>query len=499
MRAVVAMMKHETNTFSPVPTPLSRFGRDGPFFGANAAAAYRGTNTAMAAFMELCEAAGAEIETPIAANARPSGPLPADVYETMADAICEAVERGCDALFLDLHGAMVAEHGDDGEGMLLQRIRALRPDLPIAVALDMHANLTEEMVSNCTVLAGFRTYPHIDMHETGLRAGRLLLRSLAGEIAPVMVWGRLPLLVHTLRMGTSEAPFSDFIAQSLALEQKPGILDVSVFGGFALADIAHPCFSALAIADGASTQASAHLEELLGEAWRRRTDCFYDAEPLPSSIARAAEMTEGPVLLIDHSDNCASGGTQDTTAVLAEAIRQGLRDMAVFAICDPDAVAQMIEAGVGAEVTLPLGGKLNMPAIGLRGEPLQVTGRVRAITDGEFVVTGPMMTGTRAVMGRSVVLETEAAEIVVCERHHEPWDLGCLRSVGIEPTAKRYILLKSRMHYRAGFLPIARAIVECDGRGVTSSDFGLFRFSKLARPVYPLDPEILHAGDCTIR
>src|SRR5690554_6207094 len=135
MRAVVAMMKHETNTFSPVSTPLARFGPSGPYFGAEAAAAYRGTNTAMAAFMELCEAAGAVVETPIAANARPSGRLPVDVYEAMTDSICEAVNRGCDALFLDLHGAMVAEHSDDGEGTLLQRLRSLRPDLPIAVAL----------------------------------------------------------------------------------------------------------------------------------------------------------------------------------------------------------------------------------------------------------------------------------------------------------------------------------------------------------------------------
>lgn len=486
MRAVIAMMKHETNTFSPVPTPLSRFGRTGPFYGADAAAAYRGTNTAMAAFMELCDAAGAVVDTPIAANARPSGRLPKAVYESMADAICEAVGRGCDAVFLDLHGAMVAEHCDDGEGELLRRIRSIQPDLPIAVALDMHANLTEEMVANCTVLAGYRTYPHVDMHETGLRAGRLLLRSLTGEIAPAMVWDRLPLLVHTLRMGTAEDPFRELVAQAKAIEQE-GMLDVSVFGGFALADIAHPCFAALVVADSDEAEARSHLEGLLAKAWQRRLDCVYESEPLAASIARAATRTDGPVLLIDHSDNCASGGTQDTTAVLAEALRQGLRDIAVFAICDPEAVADMISAGVGERVTLKLGGKVDMDEIGLRGEPLELTGRVRAITDGEFVVTGPMMTGTRAVMGRTAVLETEAAEIVVCERHHEPWDLGCLRSVGIEPTAKRYILLKSRMHYRAGFLPIAREIIECDGRGVTSSDFGLFRFRNLVRPVYPLD------------
>jgi microcystin degradation protein MlrC len=136
-----------------------------------------------------------------------------------------------------------------------------------------------------------------------------------------------------------------------------------------------------------------------------------------------------------------------------------------------------------------LGGKLDMPAIGRRGEPLTLTGKVRAITDGEFTVTGPMMTGTRAALGRSVVFESGGAEIVVIERNHEPWDLGCFRSLGIEPTRKRYLLLKSRIHFRAGFQPIAKAIVECDGVGITSSNYALFPFTKVERPAYPLDLE----------
>jgi len=173
--------------------------------------------------------------------------------------------------------------------------------------------------------------------------------------------------------------------------------------------------------------------------------------------------------------------------VLAEALRQGLEDIAVFAICDPGAVARLIAAGIGATLTLPLGGKLDMPAIGRKGEPLTLTGRVRAITDGEFTVTGPMMTGTRVALGRSVVFASGGVEIVVTERHHEPSDLGCFRSLGIEPTAKRFLLLKSRIHYRAGFQPIAKAIVECDGVGVTSSNYALFPFRTLKRPAYPLD------------
>ncbi|HWL29281.1 MAG TPA: M81 family metallopeptidase [Burkholderiaceae bacterium] len=487
-KAVVAMLKHETNTFSPVPTPLSRFGPNGPYYDDAAADAMRGTNTAMGAYLDLCTEAGFEIDTPLAADARPSGPLPVDVYEHFVERICAAVRRGCDALFLDLHGAMVAENTQDAEGTLLERLRAIRPDLPIAVSLDMHANVTEKMVRNCTVIAGYRTYPHVDIRQTGIRAGTLLLRALKGEIRPVMAFGNIPAMMHTLCMDTQAEPFRGFIQKCRDVEGG-GVLDASFFGGFSISDIPAPCGSAVCVTDGDTDLARHIVDDVLQLAWERRADCVYKAEPLAQSIARAKAAEAGPVLLIDHADNCASGGTQDTMAVLEEAIRQGLSDIAVFAICDPEAVETLIQAGVGNTVTLPLGGKMDVPAIGMQGRSMVLTGKVKAVTDGTFTARGPMLTGVRASMGRTVVFETNAADIVVCERNHEPWDLGCLRSVGIEPTHKRYILLKSRMHYRAGFLPLAKAIIECQGVGVTASDYGLFNYKRLRRPVYPLDSD----------
>lgn len=498
MRIVVAMMKHETNTFSPVPTPLSRFQ---PEFGNAAAVTYRGTNTPMAAYLDLAEQAGAQVVTPMAGSAPPSGPVEAAAFARFRDTILEAVDRGCDALMLDLHGAMVTETDDDGEGALLAAIRALRPGLPIAVALDLHANITQRMADNCTVLTGYKTYPHIDMYRTGAQAGAILLRALRGEVEPVIRWGRRPMLPHTLRMGHDEEPMRSLIAAAEAGEAA-GTLAISVFGGFPLADIPRPGLSVVAVADGrrdpGGAAAQRQVEAILDQAWARRADFVYHAAPLKESVARAKALGDkpgdgaaapGPVLLIDHADNCASGGTQDTTAVLAEVMRQGLTDVAVFGIRDPEAVAAMAAAGVGATVTLALGGKTDMPAIGSRGTPLTVTGKVRALTDGEFVVTGPMATGTRATLGRAAVLAAEGIDIVVTEQHHEPFDLGCFRSLGIEPTVRRYLLLKSRIHYRAGFKPIARAVVECDGEGVTTSDYGRFRFTRLERPAYPLDPE----------
>ena len=186
MKLVIAQMKHETNTYSPVPTPLARFATGGgvPPEGAAAVAAYRGTGAALAAFIDLAEAAGAEYTVPIAAAAWPSGPVDDAAFEHIASRICNAVAHGCDAVLLDLHGAMVTQSFDDGEGELLRRIRAIAPAVPIAVALDMHTNLYDAMGASATVMAGYQTYPHIDMYETGLRAGRAVLALLAGQATP---------------------------------------------------------------------------------------------------------------------------------------------------------------------------------------------------------------------------------------------------------------------------------------------------------------------------
>ena len=486
MKFVIAMMKHETNTFSPVPTPFESFARRGVYYGDDAYKAFKGTNTPLAAFFDLAKKADAEIVTPIAAEVWPSGKVHTEAYQRITDPICDAVAKGCDAVFLDLHGAMVSQSTDDGEGTLLERIRAVAPELPIAVALDLHANLTTKMIANCTAIAGYTTYPHVDMYETGLRVGRILIDSLHGKIKPTMAWTARPMLPHTLCMGTDEAPMGDLVAMAKTIEGKDA-LAVSVFGGFPLADFHDAGLSVVVVTESNQESAQDISNNIADEAWRRRHEFVYKAEPLTASVARARELTEGPVLLIDHADNCASGGTQDTMAVVAEVMRQGLKDVAVGAIRDPEAVGKSIAAGVGSNVTLSLGGKMDMPSIGRKGESLEVSGSVRVISDGEFVVQGPMYTGVKMQMGKTVVLDTGSIQFVIIENNHEPFDLGMFRSVGIEPTTKRYLLLKSRIHYRAGFKPIAKNIVECNGVGVTGSDYSQFKFEKIRRPIFPLD------------
>jgi len=491
MRLVIAMMKHETNTFSPVPTPFERFEDWGAQFGEAARAAYEHTAMPMAAYIKLAHENGAEFVTPFAGEAMPSGYVTAEAYEVMSKAILDAVRAGCDAALLDLHGAMVAENTPDGEGTLLERIREIAPDLPIAVTCDLHCNLTQKMIDNCTALIGYKTYPHVDLYEVAEQVGRILFRHMAGEINVSMAWGNRPVLAQTLRMGTDDEPMKSLIDLTKAAESSGEVLAATVFGGFPLADIHDAGLSSVIITDNDPTKAAEVRDRILDLGWQERSEFVYQAEPLADAVTRAqtmeAEVGANPVVMLDHADNTGSGGTQDTMHVIDEVLRQGLSDVAVAAVWDPQAVTQMQAAGIGAEINIDLGGKMDMPSINEKGEPLTITGTVTTLTDGKWVVRGPMYTGVEVQMGATAVLDTGKVQIVITSRHHEPWDQGVFTSVGIDPKYKKYLVLKSRIHYRAGFAAIERETVTCDGVGVTTSDNDLLEFKNIRRPIYPLD------------
>lgn len=504
MKVLIARLNHETNTFSPVATPLESFGPNGPALGSDAYDENVEARTAMAAFIHAAQQVGAEIVTPLSAMAFPSGKVDQAAFEAMCDHILQDMP-GCGALMLDLHGAMVTEAYDDGEGELLRRIRAQAPDVPIAMALDLHANVTETMVSSVDILVGFKTYPHVDMYETGEHAAKLLLKQLSGEINPVMTWRQLPLMSHTLESGTAEGAMHDAVQAALAAE-KDDVLAVSVFAGFALSDIPAPCVSVVTVTDGDKDIAKKVTNTIGQLIWERRSGFIYDSPALSDSITQAARSAAEqknntdsgavkPVLLLDHSDNCMSGGTCDTMDVLQECLNQGLSGIAAGPVCDPEAVAKLFDAGVGASVTLPVGNKVALTQLQITKTPLVLTGRVRALTDGEFVVTGPTYTGHTWRMGRTAVLETPHVTLVIVETPQEPLDLGVFTSVGIDPARQRFLLLKSRMYCRPVFEPLCSAVIECDAAGVTSSNYDLFPFSRLNRPVYPFDRDMSLSQD----
>lgn len=486
-RLVLARQNHETNSFSPVPTPLSAFN---PLWGDAALAAADGISTALGAFHAFARRIGAEVEVPLIAHAMPSAPVEDEAFETMAQAILAAVEKGCDGILLDLHGAMVTRSHDDGEGELLRRIRAAAPGVPIGVALDLHGNITQGMLDNCDVIVGFKTYPHVDMVETGEHVVRLFEPLLKGASRPAMALCHPPMLAATLCMNTTtDCAMTDLIELARAAEARPGVQAVTVFGGFPIADLAETGLSIVTVADTPEL-ADAVARELGREAWRRRAEYVYHEEPLAPSIARAAGLVDGsaPVLLLDHGDNCMSGGTCDVMDVLEALLNAGHGRIAMGPVTDPETVAQAFAAGEGAEIEIRLGNKTPAEGLPAPHPPLRLKGRVTALSDGRYRVAGPIYHGQELSMGRTVGFDTGRARIVICEQPHEPLDQGCFSCTGIDPLAADFLILKSRMYCRPVFEPLTRAVVECASSGVTSSNYDLFAFQRLARPIYPLDP-----------
>lgn len=487
MRFVISRLNHETNTFSPIPTTLESFR---PLWGQDAYAAALGSQTAMGAFLAFAQTRGADVITPVFATANPSGPVSSNVYEALCAPIVSAAAAGCDAVLLDLHGAMVTEEIDDGEGELLARIRAVAPRIPIGVALDLHANVSARMVENSDIMVGFKTYPHVDMVETGEHVARLMGQVLDQGGTPAQIHRRLPMLAHTLMMNT-QAPgaMRAAIAAAEAAERRRGVLAVSVFGGFPLADTPDTGVSVVVTADDAVTAERA-AADVAGVIWAKRNELLYRECPLGESIA-LAKVTPAvygrPVLLLDHGDNCMSGGTCDTMDVLVEALSQGLRDIVVGPICDPEAVRELVQAGDGSFVSSKIGNRMSLPGIGVKKRPIELSGVVSALSDGKYVISGPTYTGMECDMGPTAVLNTGLARVLITSLPHEPWDLGVFTCAGIFPTECRYLILKSRMYCRPVFEPLSAVTIECASLGVTSSDYSLFDFKKISRPIYPLE------------
>jgi microcystin degradation protein MlrC len=295
------------------------------------------------------------------------------------------------------------------------------------------------------------------------------------------------MLPHVMRQSSLDSPNREIQNRAKAMESS-GALSASFFVGFPHADIPYAGVSAVVVTDGDPDLARRYVDELLDIAWESRREFVYRPEPLETSMRRAKALGERPVVLLDHYDNCASGGTMDTTAVLGAMLEARLEEAAAFAICDPQAVTRLKEAGLGARVSLAIGGKLDMPSLGLKGRPLEVSGTVKRIIDGLYRNEGPMGRGELMDMGPSAVLDTGRVEIALISRQVEPYDIAAFRALGLEPAAKRYLMLKSRVHWRAGLGPIARAVVECAGEGVCTSDYSQLQFRHVRRPIYPLDP-----------
>lgn len=427
----------------------------------------------------------------VSAGAAPSRPVDASAFEALSSLLLNAArsEGPFDAVFLHLHGAMVVEGHEDGEGEILRRLRTVLPDVPVAVSLDMHANIYPAIIEHADVVAGYQTYPHLDERETAIRVGRALMRTLRKSIKPTMAWGNVPMLPHVMAQGTNRSPNRELQQIAIDLENSGEAVLASIFVGFPHADINQAGLSVVVVTDDDAAKAQSLVERLLDAAWEARQAFIFESEPLADSVAKAKVLGEatGPIVILDHCDNCGSGGTMDTTEVLAEIIKQGLKDVIFFGICDPAAVQTCIEAGVGATVSLEIGGHTPMPSLPRQSAPLPVKGRVRSLSAGYFRSQSSMARGIQIDIGPMALLDLGSVEIVLISTQAEPTDLGLFLSVGVDPGTKRFIAIKSRVHWAADLGQYAKHVVPCAGIGVCTSDYSILKFENVRRPIFPLD------------
>lgn len=487
---LTAEFSHESNTFSRCPADYAAFEDRGVSEGEAAIMARGAANTPLAGFLDIGRPAGWRIVHAISAAAQPSGPVTRDAFDRIAGVIVAAAKAHAgeiDGVLLGLHGAMVTDFCEDGEGELLERLRAvLGPKIPIGVTLDPHANVTRKMTDLAQIVVSYKTYPHVDIRETGRLAAGILQRTMAGEIRPVTLRAQRPMLEEVNGGRTDIGPMVERIARAQTYEQEHGVFAVSVDGGFGNADIKEVGPTVLVTCEGDLARHQAFAEELMDDMWARRFDTVTEFLSVEQAVGEAKSYvaTSGPLIIADYADNPGGGGYGDATNLLAAMIAAGLDDACFGPMVDPEVAAELHRGQPGSTVSVQLGGKVD-PQIG--GRPLALTGTLVSVSDGDYVGDGPMMGGLRSSWGPCAVLRVGGIEILVTTTRAQMNDLQQFRAFGIDPAAKRVVGLKSMQHFRAAFEPIAGKVVVCDSGALCTPDLTKLPYHNVRRPIFPLD------------
>lgn len=495
MRIACGGIQHETNTFSTTTTTLADFIRDsecGPELdgGPVLVQRYAGTGSIHGGYLDEARRSGVDLYPLLSARAQPSGIVEQAAFDQMLEWFLQRLEQvlPVDGVLLDLHGAMVTERDPDAESAFTAAVRdRVGPDVPIFVTLDLHANISPRLAQLADVIIGFDTYPHVDMHERGSEALRLLAATIRKEIKPVQEYRQLPLLTMPPMQCTLREPMQSLMRRVHELESREGILTATVSMGFPFADIPDAGVSVLVTTDNNRELARESVDRLAGWLWELRDDL----QPKLTSIddvMRFVDQQDGSGLTIfaDGSDNPGGGAPCDGTVALQAMIDAGFTGGVVAVLYDPETAEQAHAAGVGQTINVQLGGKTDQQ----HGAPVVGPAYVRALCDGEFIHRGPMLHGVVDHLGKTATLIVGGVEVVVSSRRRQCLDAEMLRIAGIEPAHRRLLVVKSAVHFRADLGPLARHIFDADTPGIHRPDFSCFAFQKIRRPIYPLDPVV---------
>jgi microcystin degradation protein MlrC len=481
-RIAIGGFQHETNTFSPQVATLADFAAPdawpGLTRGAGLFEAVAGINLPAAGFVDEAHGLHHELVPLTWCSAQPSGRVTRDAFEHVSALLLADLHAagGLDAVYLDLHGAMAAEHVDDADGELLRRVRSLvGPDVVLVASLDYHANVSPLMAQQATALVAYRTYPHVDMAECGARAARCL-HDLLGRPRPVVGFEPLEFLVPLTSGSTLTQPMQDVAALASELE-RGSLLAVNVTPGFPAADVAE-CGPAVYACGRDAGPVRDAVARLAAEVRCREGEFALELYPVAEAcrLAQATAIPRGrPLVLADTQDNPGAGGNADTTTLLKGLLEARVPGVLAGVYWDPVTAARAHAAGVGAQVEVELGGRS-----GLAGEtPLAARAAVVALGDGRFTGTGPFYRGGRFELGPMALLRIGGAHVAVASRKQQAADQAMFRHLGVEPAAFAVLALKSSVHFRADFGPIASRIAVVEAPGPNLADPSRLPFTRL--------------------
>ena len=482
-RIAVGGFLHETNTFAPTRAAYNDFVHGGGWpsmaVGTDVLKVMRDINVGLAGFIETAETYGWELVPTISCGASPSAHVTRDAFERIVKVMVDGITAAgsLDAVYLDLHGAMVTEHIDDGEGEILARVRrVIGNDLPLVVSLDLHANVTAEMVARADALIAYRTYPHVDMADTGRACARHLALLLKRKRRFAKAFRQLPFLIPISWQCTSDSPSKGIYAR-LASLQSEAVPTLSFAPGFPAADFAD-CGPSVFAYGGTQEAADAAADTIVRLVEGHETDFDGQIYSPDEGVRHAMELAKSarkPIIIADTQDNPGAGGDSDTTGMLRALVRNKAARAAIGVIFDPESARAAHEAGVGATLTLSLGGKS-----GIAGDaPYPETFVVEKLSDGNFVAAGPYYGGRNMEMGPSAALRIGDVRVVVSSHKAQLADQAMYRYVGIEPTEQAILVNKSSVHFRADFEPIAEKLLICAAPGAMPADPATLPWTRL--------------------
>lgn len=484
---LTAEFRHETNRYACGITDLQAYKQRNAVFGEAAVRQqFAGAENEMTGFDDyFADVPGYQIVPVLAMNASPGGVVAQSVWELVKNSLLEAIDQTpqVDGLLLCLHGAMVTEEMEDGEGELLQILRQrLGQDVPIIATLDLHANVTKKMMQYADAYFAYDYYPHTDLFETGHRAARCMHRTLEGEIRPVMAYCKLDMMLPYM---PTEAPsFAPFLAETQGLRDTGKLVDVTICHGFFASDICEQGVAVLAVADSDAKLAQETADNLGKQIFAARKQLRRNFYTPHEAVGKALCADRFPVVLADVSDNPGSGGSADATGLLRELIEKDAQDVAVAVIFDPETVDQAKTAGVGNKIIVKLGGKA---APEVTGGPVCCEAVVKALTDGKFRNQGKMWHGVLMNFGDCALLEIGGIQVIVCSVRAQPLDLEVYRHCGIRPEQMKILVVKSAAHFRASFGTIASQILDVQAPALAPQNPEMLPLAHSRRPIYPLD------------